>query len=349
MPNKKPTKSLSKKPKTAGVKKKRTKTRSKSGKTVQQALMRSVIGFALLLALVLAAGIILHFSILKKTLQKSETIPRHPEKVTGMADKPFPLKPSKPIVYTPMPRFEIFPEKELKPPPKKQKPDAELKKPRVAIIIDDLGYDSVMAEKFLALDRNLTFSVLPYSPYIEDISNSAGINGQEMLLHLPMEPVEYPAVDPGPGALLTSMSPDELIRQLEFNLQEFPIAVGVNNHMGSKLTQDDAKMHQVFTILKKKKLFFVDSHTTALSVCRPAAGLLKVPFAQRDVFIDHKLDENSIRKQLKRLVAVSRMQGEAVGIAHPHEITFKTLKQQLPLLKKEVYLIPVSQLVRIPG
>jgi hypothetical protein len=119
--------------------------------------------------------------------------------------------------------------------------------------------------------------------------------------------------------------------------------------MGSKLTQSDSQMHQIFTVLKKRNMFFVDSHTTKDSVCRPAARLFKIPFAQRDVFIDHYLDDVSIRKHLKRLVAESKRQGSAIGIAHPHDITFRALEEQLPLLKQEIQLVPVSRLVKIPG
>ena len=103
----------------------------------------------------------------------------------------------------------------------------------VAIIIDDLGYDENLASKFLALDGVMSFSVLPRSPFQKCIASTIHHGGRDVLVHLPMEPVEYPDVDPGPGALLSSMAPDDLLDQLRKNLDAVPIAVGVNNHMGS--------------------------------------------------------------------------------------------------------------------
>ena len=107
------------------------------------------------------------------------------------------------------------------------------------------------------------------------------------MLHLPMEPSEYPMVNPGPGALLSSMSADELIAQLKKDLQSVSSIKGVNNHMGSKMTQHSAQMYQIFSILKKEGLYFIDSRTTSKTLCKPSARLLQVPFAERDVFLDH--------------------------------------------------------------
>ena len=122
-------------------------------------------------------------------------------------------------------------------------------KPLVAIIIDDMGFDYGMASKFLKLKSPFAFSVLPHSPFQKKIASSAHEQGREVLLHLPMEPIEYPETDPGEGALLSTMTPDQLIGQLKRNLNVVPFVVGVNNHMGSKLTQDAARMRQVFTVL----------------------------------------------------------------------------------------------------
>jgi polysaccharide deacetylase 2 family uncharacterized protein YibQ len=176
--------------------------------------------------------------------------------------------------------------------------------PRVAIIIDDLGYDEEIASKFLALDGVMSFSVLPHSPFQKTIARAVHHRGGELLLHLPMEPVEYPQVDPGAGALLSSMTPDRLLDQLRKNLDAVPYIVGVNNHMGSMLTQNPAKMRQIFTVLKKQNLFFVDSLTSPRSYGQQAARLLKLKFAQRQVFLDHDQDPHAIRFQIRRLISV---------------------------------------------
>jgi polysaccharide deacetylase 2 family uncharacterized protein YibQ len=165
------------------------------------------------------------------------------------------------------------------------------------------------------------------------------------MLHLPMEPVNYPKVNPGPGALLASMEPDELIAQLNDNLDSVPAARGVNNHMGSKLTASSDQMRQIFTILKKRNLFFIDSRTTADTRCRPSAELLQLAFAERDVFIDHLQKPAFVRKQLRLLIKRAQQQGYAIGIAHPHPVTLEVLKKMLPELQKTVYLTHASDVI----
>jgi polysaccharide deacetylase 2 family uncharacterized protein YibQ len=105
----------------------------------------------------------------------------------------------------------------------------------------------------------------------------------------------------------------------------------------------------LFTVLKKRKLFFIDSRTTAETLCRPSAGLLQVPFAERDVFIDHFLDPAFIRKQLDTLVQVAQRDGMAIGIAHPHPETLAVLSERLPRIKAKVELVPASHVVHTPG
>lgn len=171
-----------------------------------------------------------------------------------------------------------------KPIPKAEKP---ILLPKVAIIIDDIGYDRKTAAKLLSLNVALTFSVLPQSPFGKGIVKKAREKGIEIMLHLPLEPLEYPSVKPGPGAIYTEMTPDRLISQLNQNLEEFPFVVGVNNHMGSRITSNSSQMYQIHSVLKKKELFFVDSFTNIDSLCGSTARLLNIPFAKRDVFLDH--------------------------------------------------------------
>jgi polysaccharide deacetylase 2 family uncharacterized protein YibQ len=199
--------------------------------------------------------------------------------------------------------------------------------PPVALILDDLGYDKKIAEKFLDLDINLTFSILPHSPFQKEIARLASSKGIEIMLHLPMEPVEYP----------------------EDDLSTLPGIKGVNNHMGSKLTAESTQMYQIFSILKQRGLFFIDSRTTADSMGRPSARLFQLPFAERDVFIDHYLKPNFIRNQIKELIRIARLNGSAVGILHPHTMTLKILKEALPELKDQIQLVPASKIVRPVG
>jgi polysaccharide deacetylase 2 family uncharacterized protein YibQ len=250
-------------------------------------------------------------------------------------------------VPAPVPEFEIFPEKEPleKKPAKRPVPAL----PKVAIIIDDLGYDRKMAEKFIFLGVPLTVALLPHSPQQKNIARLAKENGLETMLHLPMEPVEYPHVDPGPGTLLTSMPADELIRRLKDNLDSVPDIKGVNNHMGSKMTTAAPQMNQIFSVLKERKLFFIDSRTTIDTVCRSSAKLFQLPFGQRDVFLDHEPTAGFIRKQIRQLIRIAQRNGAAVGIGHPHRTTYRILHEMLPELQGEVQLVPASEVVRQIG
>lgn len=255
------------------------------------------------------------------------------------------------------PSFEIFPEKENNvsgaghsPAVYKMKELLVMEKlPKVAIIIDDLGYDRQIAEKFLGLDAALTFSILPHSPFQDAIARKANEKGLEIMLHLPMEPMEYPKINPGPGALYTTMSNDSRIYQLKKNLDAIPFIKGVNNHMGSRMTSISTQMYQIFSVLKKKDLYFIDSRTTEESLCKPSARLLKIPFAQRDVFLDHHQTYNSISNQIRRLIHIANIQNEAIGIGHPHEITCEVLRDILPDIKKQVEIVPASEVTHIIG
>ena len=169
------------------------------------------------------------------------------------------------------------------------------------------------------------------------------------MLHQPMEPFEYPRINPGPGTLLTNMTPDELVQQLIQNLEEMPFVSGINNHMGSKMTANASQMRQVFSVLKQRNLFFIDSRTTEKTICRASASLLQIPFGERDIFIDHFQDSDFIKKQLYELVRIATAHGDAIGIAHPYTKTYQVLKTCLPDLKQKVRFVPVSELVRISG
>jgi polysaccharide deacetylase 2 family uncharacterized protein YibQ len=171
----------------------------------------------------------------------------------------------------------------------------------------------------------------------------------DIMLHLPMEPVEYPSVNPGPGALLTAMTPEEIVIQLEKNLDEVPFIKGVNNHMGSRMTTVPNQMYQILSVLKKRRLFFIDSFTTIESICRSSARLVQTPFAQRDVFLDHIQTPEVIRGQIRRLIRAAQNYGEAVGIGHPHAVTYEVLREMLPELQEKLELVPASDVVHTIG
>lgn len=253
--------------------------------------------------------------------------------------------------YVEEPDFEVYPPEETEathvvtmPMPPRPK-----KRPNVAIIIDDIGYDRKIANKFADLDPVITFSLLPNSPHYRQIAKNAHQKGVEIMLHLPMEPTDYPKANPGADALLVSMPADEMIGLLNKHIESVPHIVGVNNHMGSKMTTISTKMYQIFTILKKRDLFFIDSRTSPQSLCKPSARLLQIPFAERDVFLDHNQTQEAVRKQLQSLVKIALKTGSAIGIGHPYKVTYEVLREEWPDLNKQVRLVRASELVRPLG
>ena len=317
--------------------KKKPRRKSRKKKIFKSSIVKAFAGLAILIVLVAAAGLLAHFLI----PTEKQSRPDRPAKTIPQAKKP-PVK---------IPPYEIYPPKDIPPvkPPVRKPPKDPKQLPLVAIIIDDLGYDKKIARKLSELNGGITFSILPHSPHQESIANLARKNGLGTMLHLPMEPFEYPNVNPGPGTLLTTMKPDRLIRQLEENLASVPHIKGVNNHMGSKMTAESSQMYQIFSVLKKRNLFFIDSRTSDKSLCKPSARLFQIPFAQRDVFLDHSQDPDFIRKQIKELIRIAQRNGQAVGIGHPHTITYEILREMMPELEKKVKLVPASEIVHPVG
>ena len=301
--------------------------RAGKGSVQKTYLLKAFIGLGILILLVVIAGVLTRHLVSKRYTVLPMAKPR--------------------VIKTP--RFEIYPKNEIPPhkPIPKTKPAVPKKLPKIAIIIDDIGYDKNIAQKFLDLGAVLTFSILPHSTYDKKIARIAHSKGFDVMLHLPMEPNEYPLINPCPGVLLTSISPDQLINQLNEDLDAVPFIKGVNNHMGSKMTTIAPQLYQIFSILKKRKLYFIDSRTTVDTLCRPSAQLLHVSFGQKDVFIDHIPKPDFIREQIHRLIKIAGSHGEAIGIAHPHTATYEVLREMLPELKEKTNLVRASDIVHI--
>lgn len=219
--------------------------------------------------------------------------------------------------------------------------------PKVAIIIDDIGFDKKIAVKLIELGVPVTLSVLPLSPFGDSIAFKAKEKDIELMLHLPMEPYEYPRVKPGPGALLSTMSDYEILNLLSSNIDEVPYIKGVNNHMGSKLTSDEKIMGLVMAFIKERGLFFIDSRTSKNTVCSKVAKKTGISFEERDIFLDHLHDEENIEKQLGKLVDVAEKKGWAIGIGHPHLSTVNVLYRRVNSLKERVLFVKASEIMKI--
>jgi polysaccharide deacetylase 2 family uncharacterized protein YibQ len=222
----------------------------------------------------------------------------------------------------------------------------EQPRPKVAIIIDDLGQHHDLDLLLIKLDLPLSLAILPCAPFTDVMVREATRTGREILLHQPMEPKDYPCVKPGPGALLLSMNDNEIREILDRNLRQISGARGVNNHMGSSFTESREKISLVLRELKRRGLFFIDSRTTKETVGFEQAKKIGVPVAQRTVFLDNNPNPEVICKQIDRLLRVARQTGVAIGIGHPYRQTVEILTKYQNKLRCEVDIVPVSEMVR---
>jgi polysaccharide deacetylase 2 family uncharacterized protein YibQ len=224
-------------------------------------------------------------------------------------------------------------------------PVPKQKRPKVAIIIDDLGYDPKIARSFLALDFPLSFSVLPQAPFTRRIVEAVNSKGAELILHLPMEPKNYPKLNPGPGSLLLSMDEAQIQKVLENDLRQIPGAKGVNNHMGSSFTENRDMMLIVLRALKHKDLYYIDSRTTGRTVGYQLARELGLKAGRRSVFLDNDRSPKAIAIQMEKLLSMARHSGTAIGIGHPHKETIEILKKYAAETMKEFEFVRVSALL----
>lgn len=219
--------------------------------------------------------------------------------------------------------------------------------PRVAIIIDDIGYRDAIDRLFLTLPGKVTFSVLPYGPGGRQLAKDAHDKGFDVMLHMPMEPISYPKDDPGQGKLLVMMADKDIRSQVEKNLKQIPYVVGVNNHMGSKFTADAAKMRVALEGVHRRGLFFVDSVTIGRSVAFRVAKEKGMRAAARNLFLDHQPDYESICRQVDLAGRIAKAQGMAIAIGHPFQNTYRALKDRMPVVMRQgVQFVRISELVR---
>ena len=206
-------------------------------------------------------------------------------------------------------------------------------KPRVVIIMDDLGRSLERAREVVNLGVPITFSILPGEVFATDVALLAARSGYEVMVHLPMEPHSYPATNPGDDALLLGQSEQEISRRVQAYFKKVPYASGANNHMGSRFTEFESGMQTVLKAMHEKGMFFIDSRTTGNSVAGRVASTIGVPNATRDIFLDNVADADAISEQIRKLVQLAERRGRAIGICHPYPETIEALRREVKFLR----------------
>ncbi len=221
---------------------------------------------------------------------------------------------------------------------------AENARPSIALIIDDIGYSAPLGERAIALPGAVTYAVLPHTPHGAELAELGFSRHKEIMLHAPMSNQANMAL--GPGALTSALSKEEFVSTLNAAIDAIPHVSGINNHMGSALTEQEAPMRWVMEIMAERGLFFVDSKTTANSVAGAIASETNIPTVTRNVFLDNVQSHEDIDREFKRLLEMAKERGVAVGIGHPYPETLLYLETALPLLAEEgIDLISASQMI----
>ena len=217
-------------------------------------------------------------------------------------------------------------------------------KGRIAIVLDDWGYNLNNLAVLKQIKSPLTLSILPNLAYSKEISERMHNLKYQIILHLPMEPKEKLRLEN--NTIMASMSEDTIRNIMNDDLNNIVYAKGISNHMGSNVTRDARVISVIFGELKKRGLFFLDSYVSNESVCSDMASKMGVGFIRRDIFLDNKNEPEYIRSQLYKLKSKAKIYGYAVGIGHDRRTTLEVLKEVMPELEKEGYkFVYLSELV----
>ena len=239
--------------------------------------------------------------------------------------------------------------------PKLPPPDVEIPpliktptyKYKVAIVIDDMGRDIAKLRRLQEVESEINIAILPYLKDSKTVAQESYERGWNVILHLPMEPQNVAVHNPGKGALLTSMTGEQVRNVIIEDLENIPYAIGFNNHMGSKFTEDEALMKVVIDTASEMGVFFLDSRTTSKSVGVKLARKMGVKTASRSVFLDNKQDEDYIRGQVEELIRIAKLNGSAIGIGHPYSETISVIiEKEADFERAGVKLVRLDELVR---
>lgn len=251
--------------------------------------------------------------------------PGAPEKVAILKKIPKPAPPIKPL---PPPVIPVY-------------------KYKAAIVIDDMGRDISKLRELMEVDVPINIAILPYLKDSRIVAEEANERGWNVLLHIPMEPQNIEKYNPGKGALLMGMTTEEVRSAVNDGLDAVPYAIGMNNHMGSRFTEDERLMMVVLEAAKERGVFFLDSKTTNRSVGQSLARKMGVKSASRSVFLDNSQDKEYISAQIEELIRIARQRGTAIGIGHPHLETISVIREKADDFERAgVRLVSLEELVR---
>jgi len=255
--------------------------------------------------------------------------------------RPVPVEPAEPIEMTkPIKRLKpvrpIYIHRETSPEPVENLSGSG---GRIAFIIDDWGQSTANCRYLKDIPEPIAVSILPGLRHTKDVANCTATNHKLAMLHLPLEALHNYDFYPPNYIIKTSMKPSLASKILDDDLAQLPSIEGVNNHMGSKATEDKPLMKLIFKRIKKQGLFFIDSMTAHNTVCAALADEIGISFGKRDVFLDNVNTREAIVKQILVLAQKARHRGYAVAIGHDRHLTMQVIKDEIPWLEKQGFQI----------
>jgi polysaccharide deacetylase 2 family uncharacterized protein YibQ len=213
----------------------------------------------------------------------------------------------------------------------------------LSIVLDDMGYNRSDLQA-LSLPKEISFSILPFTPLGKLLAKKAHQQGRELLLHIPMEAKSNNS-KLGKGALMVAMQEKEFKATLKRSLHFLPDAQGINNHMGSRLTEQITPMRWTMEVLKKQGLYFLDSRTSRQTIAEISAKTSGIPALRRHVFLDNIKTEEAINKEFQRAIRLTKTNKAVVIIAHPYPVTLRFLQNKFTKTTTNLKLITLSQLI----
>ncbi len=271
--------------------------------------------------------------------RRDEMPPPKPAPVDPVFQEPFPLPP---------PGVAARADRDLASltPPGESPAAPPASRPRIAVVIDDMGIDRRRTRRAIALPGPLTTAFLTYADDLPEQTAAARAAGHELLVHVPMQPRNR-RLDPGPKVLESDLEASEIRARLAWGLGRFEGFAGINNHMGSRFTTDPEGMAVVMDELKARGLYFLDSRTSGGTVGPQAARRAGVPYVSRNVFLDNINDPKAVARQLAAVERLARRGGRVVAIGHPRDVTLDLLADWLPTLDAKGFdLVPVSRMIK---
>ncbi|MDF2963049.1 MAG: protein of unknown function YibQ [Paenibacillus sp.] len=218
---------------------------------------------------------------------------------------------------------------------------------KIAVVIDDFGNDQSGTREMLELPVPITVAVMPFLPTTRRDAEWAHQLGHEVIIHMPMEPLKGKKSWLGPGAITTDLSDDEIRQRVLAAVDEVPFAIGMNNHMGSRVTANKRVMRIILQVCKEKNLMYLDSRTTYKSVIKQLAAELGVKIAENNIFIDDIYTHKHIARQAVKVKKHVNDNETTIVIGHvgpPGKHTAAVLKQSVPALQELAQFVTISTL-----